>query len=145
MQPCDRADQVQAETQARGVSYLVRPVKAPQDGIALVFTDAGTGILDAQDGFAVTGKQFDLHLAASRRKFDGVVDEVGDRLDQQVPVTMHAYFVWRVDQEINTFVFRYRLVHRSHLPPRVSKDQLCQTRPTLGVLVFRKPQKNGEE
>ena len=56
--------------------------------MTLVFTYAGTSIFNAQDGFAVAGKQSDLHLPAGRRKLDGVVDEVGDCLDQQVPVTM---------------------------------------------------------
>jgi len=38
------------------VSYLIRAVKSPQDGVTLVFAYAGTGIPDAQDGFAVAGK-----------------------------------------------------------------------------------------
>jgi len=39
------------------------------------------------DGFAITARQFDVDLAVPRRKFDGVIDEVRDGLEQEIPIT----------------------------------------------------------
>jgi hypothetical protein len=53
---CDRGYQVQTKTQAGCVSYLIRPVKAPQDGVAFVFTYAGTSVPNTHDVFVVAAK-----------------------------------------------------------------------------------------
>jgi hypothetical protein len=79
----DCSNQVEAEAQTRRVPYPVRPIEAPQDSVALVFAYACAGIHDADDGLVVTAHQSDLDPPARRCKFDGVVDQIGDRLDQR--------------------------------------------------------------
>jgi hypothetical protein len=93
----DGRNQVQPEAEARHVPCPVRPIEAPQDSVVLVFAYAFAGILDSDYGFVVTAHQSDLDPAARRRKFDGVIDEIGDRLDQKIAVTMNVQFVWRLD------------------------------------------------
>jgi hypothetical protein len=77
-------------------------------------------------------------LPAGRRKLDGVVDEVGDRLDQQVPVTKYALFVLGADPQSNTFVFRYRLVHVAYFAYEIRKCHFAKAGRSLTLLDFRK-------
>src|ERR1700675_1961720 len=86
----DRSHQIEAKTDARRVSHLVGTIEASQHDLALLLADAGTGIGDAHDGLVVAAYQFNAHLAAFGRELDGVVDEVSDRLEQQIPVSGHV-------------------------------------------------------
>jgi hypothetical protein len=86
----NRGYEVQAETQARRVSYLVRPVETTQHSMTLAFAYAATGISHAQDNFTVAVNQPDFHPPAGGSIFDGVIDEIGDSLDQQISVATNA-------------------------------------------------------
>ena len=93
LKPCSftmAATRLRPRPDARRIADLVRPVETPQHSLALLFADARAGIRDAHDGFVVAAFQFDAHPAAFRRELDGVVDEVGDRLEQQIPVAEHV-------------------------------------------------------
>src|SRR3982074_2682357 len=64
----DRGHQMQAKAHTRRTSDLVGAVEAPQHSLALLLTDAGSGIGHAHDGFAFAPQQLDIHLPAFGRK-----------------------------------------------------------------------------
>src|SRR6202035_2697463 len=64
----DRRHEAQPKAHARRVSYLVGTIETPQHRLALLLADARAGISHADDGFLVATQQFNLHLAALRRK-----------------------------------------------------------------------------
>src|SRR5947209_17906305 len=106
----DSSHQIEAKAHARRVSYLVGTIEPPQHRVALLFADARTGIRDADDRFVAATRQLDLHLAALRRKLDGVVDKVGDRLEQEIAVAAHAQPVSHLDPQIDILVLGDRLI-----------------------------------
>src|SRR3954468_8397066 len=89
MQLHDGRNQVQPEANARRVANLVRAIEPAQHGLLLLIADTGARIRHPQDGFTLTAQQLELDAAAPGRELDGVVDEVGDRLQQQVPIAAH--------------------------------------------------------
>src|SRR6267378_5891320 len=101
----DRRHQIQPKADARRTSDLVGTVETPQHGLALLLADAGAGIGHAHDGLAVATQQLDIHLAAFGRKLDGIVDEIGDRLQQEIPVAAHVKPVSHVDPQADILVF----------------------------------------
>src|SRR5258708_5735156 len=127
------------------MSYLIRPVKTSQDRVTLVFTDAGPRIFNPQDGFAVAGKQFDLHPPAGRGKFDGVVDEIGDRLDEQVPVAIRASFMRRADSNSDVFVSAFGSPQVAPVGDEIGQCDVAETCRLLIFLDFRKAQNGGND
>src|SRR3981081_4286869 len=85
----DRRDQAEAEPDALGLPAPVRTIKAPGHDLALVFGDAGARIAHAHDAFAGAVDQRHPDVSAFRRELHGVVDNIGDRFEQQVAVAMH--------------------------------------------------------
>ena len=47
-------------------------------------------VLDAHDGFVIAAHQPDVHPAAGRREFDGVVDEISHRLNEKITVPING-------------------------------------------------------
>jgi hypothetical protein len=88
VQPCDRGDQIQPESQAWRVSCFLGPVETPQDGLAFDFAYTRAGILDSHNALAAAGNQADFDPPSPGGEFDGIIDEVGDSFDQQIPVTV---------------------------------------------------------
>src|SRR6266481_8987407 len=86
----DRSHKIEAKAHAWRASDLVGTIEAPQHGLPILFADAATGIADPHDGFIVAACQLNVDPAAFGRKLDGIVDEVGDRLEQEIPVAAHT-------------------------------------------------------
>jgi hypothetical protein len=85
----DRGHEIESEAQPRCISDLVGAIETPLHGRALVFVDPAAGIGHAHDGFAVTAQQRDIHRSAFGGELDGVVDQIGDGFDQEIPVATH--------------------------------------------------------
>ena len=145
VQSYDRGNEIEAEPQTSRVSRLVGPVEPPEHGLAFVFADPGSGILHAHDGFTLAGNEPDLHPSARRRKLDGIVDQIGHRLHQQVPVTVHVEFPCRMNQQGNSLVLRYRLVHIRNFADELRECDLAESCQSLTSLDFGKPQDSGND
>src|SRR5512140_302359 len=128
VQPDDGRHQVQAKPHARCAPDLVRPVEAPQHGLALLFADAAAAIGHAYDDLAAGARQLDAHLAAFGRELDGVVDEVGDRLEQKIAVATHAEPVARLDPQGDILVLGNRLVEVADLAQHLLQRHAAETR-----------------
>src|SRR6478672_6954319 len=95
----DSYHEVETESDARRVTHLVGTIEAPQYGLALLFADAGAGIGHAHDGLAVIAQQAHIDSASVGRELDRIVDQVGDRLDQQIPVATHIEILFDVNPQ----------------------------------------------
>src|ERR1700760_1723748 len=105
-----------------------------------MLADAGARVLDAHDGFVVATHQSDLHPPACRSKFDGVVDEIGDRFDQKIAVTINLKLVLQSDDKADPLIFRYRLIHVAHFTYKRRKWDLPETGRSLSFLDIRQTQ-----
>src|ERR1700754_2594018 len=111
----DRSHEIEAKAHACRASDLVGPVETAQHGLALLIADSGAGIADAHDGFIVAAHQFNVDPAAFRRKLDGIVDEVGDRLEEEIPIAAYAQLLLHPDPKLDTLVFGNRFVDIAYL------------------------------
>ena len=81
----DGADQAEPEPVARRAAAGLEPDKAVEHGLAIGFGNARTTIGHFEHGALAGSKHPDLQLAAIGI-FHCVVEEIGDRLRQQMPV-----------------------------------------------------------
>src|SRR5580704_4987434 len=108
--------QVQAQTKARRVADLVRAIESPKHGFGLPTIDARPGITDAHDRLPVAAGKADFDIAPCRGEFDGIVDQIGYGLEQQVAVAAHLQLAGNLNAELDTLVFRDRLVDIADFP-----------------------------
>jgi len=85
-----------------------------------------------------------FHPPAGRGIFDGIVDKVGDRLDQEVAVTINAYFVRRLndkaDPPLSSAIGSYMSPHLAH---QVCERDFAEAKPIADFFLdFRKPQES---
>src|SRR5580704_13168966 len=90
MQPRDGSDKAETEAIARAVSAALEPVESLEDALALLERDARTTIRYRDRGAVLGVRRRDLDVA-SPAVLDRIVDEVGDRLEQEVPVAKHEH------------------------------------------------------
>src|SRR5258705_7739061 len=86
----DGRNQVESEANAWRAANLVRAIEPAQHGLTFLIADSRTRIHHTQDGLSPAGQQLELDAAAPGRELDGVVDEVGNRLQQQVSIAAHG-------------------------------------------------------
>jgi hypothetical protein len=111
----DRGHQAKAQSDSRRIPDLVGAVETPQYRLTLMLADAATGVGHPHDGFVIVTRQLYGDLAALRGKFDGVVDEVRDGLEQEIPVTSDVSPLPHLDPQLDILVFRDRLVEIAYL------------------------------
>src|SRR5262249_50991497 len=129
----DRSHQTKAKAQAWRISALFGPIETPQDRLPLLLADAAISIDDAHDDFTVAAYQFNVPPPTFWGKLDGIADEVGDRLKQEVPVAAHVKPMLRLDPQIDPPVLRDRLVHIANLPHHFLQTYCAQSPHTHAV------------
>src|ERR1700759_2744684 len=110
MQLSDRGNEVEPQPEARRITHLLRAIKPPQYRVALLIVDAWSRIRDAHDGLAIAAQKRQPHLSFPGCELDGIVDEIGDRLEQQIAIATHAELALRRNTQLNSLVFGNRLV-----------------------------------
>src|ERR1700676_5642809 len=80
----DRRNQAQTKAGSETIAALVRAVEASRHRSPFIFSDAGSGVRNSNDAFAVAVDQGELHAPARGREFQGIVDQVGDCLEKKV-------------------------------------------------------------
>src|SRR5689334_3857525 len=106
----DGIHQAQSKTYAVRPATVVRTVKPPSNEVTLTSTDAGSAVTDAYRAFAPTMGQCEFDESVLRSKLYGVVDQVSDRLEQQVTIAAHDRLDIRRHFESDPLVLRDRLV-----------------------------------
>ncbi len=69
----------------------------------------------AHDSFIVAAYQLNVHPTAFGRKLDGIVNEVGDRLKQEIPIAAHVKLVFHLGPQVDILVLRDRLIDIAYL------------------------------
>ena len=86
METGDGGDEAEAEPVAGSAATLFKPIEALEDVLTLSDGNSWTVIGNRDDGIAVTLFDLNRHLARVTAMLDGVVDEIGHRLEQKVSV-----------------------------------------------------------
>src|SRR6202035_3070249 len=140
MQFDDRGNHAQAEAQAFDVSAFVRAIEALGDGFPLCLGDAGSRVTHADDGLALRLKQCELHAPAFGSEFHGVVDQIGNGLEQQVAVAAYNCTIGRFDVKADTLVFGDRIVEIARFANESGELDLAKPFAPATVLDFRNAQ-----
>src|ERR1700752_398664 len=141
----DRSHEIEAKAHAWRASDLVGPVETAQHGLALLIADAGAGIADAHDGFIFAADQFNVDPAAFRRKLDGIVDEVGDRLEEEIPIAAYAQLLLHPDPQLDTLGFGNRFVDIAYLLQHFVQQDGAKSRGPPAVFDFGQTQQRRDD
>ena len=90
MQLSDGRDKTETEAIARAASAALDPVESLEDVLALLEGNARPTISDRDRGTVVVVLHRDLDIA-SPAVLDGIVDEVGDRVEQEIPIAKDGH------------------------------------------------------
>src|SRR5262245_10945890 len=127
------------------MATLVGAIEASRDDVALARAKAGAAVADAHNGFAGKAHQGELYSAALGRELDGVVDQIGDRLEQEVPVAAHRGFDCRCDLERNALVLGDRLVKIAHLTHDIRQGDVAKPLQAPALLDLRNSQQRRDD
>src|SRR5262245_61305330 len=127
------------------MATLVGAIEASRDDVALARAKAGAAVADAHNGFAGKAHQGELYSAALGRELDGVVDQIGDRLEQEVPVAAHRGFDYRCDLEGNALVLGDRLVEVAHLAHDIRQGDVAESFQAPALLDLRNSQQRRDD
>ena len=89
MQLSDGSDKAQTKAMAWAAPASLDPVESLENVLALLERNAGPTISDRNRGALVFVTNRDLDIPAAVR--DGIVDEIGDRVEQEIPVAIHGH------------------------------------------------------
>src|SRR5262245_48945563 len=87
MQTGDRRHQAEPQAVAGGAPAVLEPIEAPEHVLALVGGNSRAVVGDRDDGAAIALPDLHAHPARFAAVFDGVVHQIGDRVEQEVAVT----------------------------------------------------------
>ena len=130
MQLGRRGDQAEAEPAALGAAAAFGPVKALQHPLPQLLGDAGSPVGHHDAGLAGLGAQGEADLGALGRVLDGVVQKVGERLEQHVAVAADRRRAGDLEPEAAALGLGQRLVELGHVADQVR--QLDRLEAALG-------------
>jgi hypothetical protein len=99
------SNKAEAEPIARSVATPFKPVKALENVLAFIVRNSRSIVLDRNDSTAVVLSDRHGHLTGVTAVFDGVVDKIGDSIEQKVPVSRDEYALIHDSIEMSTLVF----------------------------------------
>src|SRR5262245_29423829 len=134
------SDEVEPQAHAGRAPYLVGPVEPAQHGLALLLGDPCARVGHAHDAAPAIAQQLEVDAAAFRREFDGVVDEIGDSLHQQVAIAAYRRLTRNPDAKGDALALGDRLVEVEHLPKQLTERDAAESGTAPAVLDLRKAQ-----
>src|SRR5271154_5425342 len=87
MRPRHRGHDAKAKAVAGRATALLRAVEALEYKVALIRGDSGSVVRNLEDGAALAGVGADPHQASLASVLDCVVDQIGDRIEEKVPIS----------------------------------------------------------
>jgi hypothetical protein len=106
METGNGSDKTEAEPVAWSAAAPSQPVKAPEDVLAFIVGNSGPIIGDRKDGAAIILTDLHDHSTGLMAMFDGVVDEIGHGVEQEVPITYDEDSSIHDSMEMRTLVLR---------------------------------------
>ena len=106
METGDGGDKAEAEPVAGSAATSFKPVEALEDVLIFIDGNSRSVIGDRNDGTAVG--LFDLYgyLTRGTAMFYGVIDEIGDRIEQEVSVARSEHALIPDNLEMPMLIFR---------------------------------------
>src|ERR1700738_1672618 len=95
----DCGDEAQAKAHSKSIAALVGTVEAPHDRIPFVFSNSWPRVRDPDNAFVGAGYQLKTDGSSLRRDFDGVIDQICYRLEQQAAIAADLCIVLSGDAE----------------------------------------------
>src|SRR5215470_1469894 len=114
MQPCHDGDEAQAQSTARGASASLDPVEALEHMRALLEGNARPSVGHGDRGLLIVVPDRHLDIACTAVTY-GIVDEVGDRVEEQIPVPPHQYPARALELDVPTLLLGCRIEQLRHL------------------------------
>ena len=128
MQFDHRIDQTQTQTIAGVFAAAgLNTIEALQDFFALGRQYTGTGISYIDNDLPLLLPQAHTNRALARRVFDCIVNEIGDRLKQQVAITVKMGHRCQVHLKCLRFVRRQRLIKLDHIEQNYLQVNISKT------------------
>ena len=106
METGDGGDEAEAEPVARSAATSFKTVKAFEDVLIFIEGNSRPVIGDRNDGAAVALFGFHSNMTRVTAMFYGVVDEIGDRIEQEVSVARGEHALIPDNLEMPTLIFR---------------------------------------
>jgi hypothetical protein len=122
----DGRNQVQSEAYARRVANLVRAIEPAQHGFMFLVADSRTRIRHTQDGLSLAAQQLEFDPTTPGCELDGIVDEIGNRLQQQVAIAAHVKRAGRAHAQSDLLVFGNRLIHVADLAQHFAELDIAE-------------------
>src|SRR6186713_1108162 len=122
----DGRNQIEPKADAGRAANLVGAIESAQHRFMFLFADSWTRIRHAQDGLVLAAQQLELDAAAPGRELDSVVDEVGNRLQQQVPIAAHMRRARGHRAQRDLLVFGDRLVDVADLAQHFAQRNVAE-------------------
>jgi hypothetical protein len=119
---------------------FIGTVEASPDEIAFGRSDAGSAVTDAYDALVPHASKAHLDAAAFRCEFHGIVDEIGNGLEQEVTVAPHDHVLLRSDRENHSLVLTNGLVELAGLAHEICQRHRAKGGQTAAVRDFGDPQ-----
>jgi hypothetical protein len=95
-----RVDQAEPEAEPRGATALVATIKPSTHKVAFAGGNSRSGIADTSDDLVLPAMQAGFDAASLRREFHGVVDKVGDRLEQEIAIAVYNHVLFRPENSL---------------------------------------------
>src|SRR5215471_14744845 len=114
MQPRHDGDEAQAQATARGASAALDAVEALEHERALIEGNTRPSIGHGDRGLLIVVPDCHLDIARTAVTY-GIVDEVGDRVEKQIPVPSHQYPARALELDVPTLLLGRRIEQLRHL------------------------------
>ena len=106
METRNGSDKAEAEPVAGGATTPFQPVKALEYVLTFIDRDSRPVIVDRNDGAAIALSDLHRYLTGFTAMFDGVVDEIGHGIEQEVSIARDEYTLVPDSIEMPTVLFR---------------------------------------
>ena len=106
MKPGNGGDYAQSEATSRSAAAAFEPVKALENVGMLVDGKSRPVIADGNDRFTIAGHNLDGHPARLTAMLDRIIDEVGNRIEQEVSIARDEYRLIAGQAEMRASFFR---------------------------------------
>ena len=85
---------------------------------------------------ALSEKQTDIHMSALGGKFNGIVDQICDGLEQEITVAANHCLICTLDSQCDAFVFGDWLVEIADFSHQWAEQHLAKTFEPPAMLYF---------
>ena len=144
METGDGGDKAEAEPVAGSAAASFKPVEALEDVLTFIDGNSRPVIGDRNDGTAIVLLTSTVTRPAVTAMFDGVVDEIGHRVEQEVSIARDEHALIPDDIEMPALVFRRGIEQLHDLARDLGQVYGTERGCSIIRLYLRDPRERGE-